>query len=58
MLEKYKQQNRKKHSTTFTHKKATSLEDEQKQLSVVEEFKKIQQEQNQTLLKKLQQKYK
>lgn len=57
MLERYKAINRKKHSTTFTPKKATSLEDEQKQLSVVEQFKKIQQEQHQTLMEKLKQRY-
>lgn len=67
MNEKNKAINRAKYKTTFTPKKAASLptpkastledEDEQKQLSVVEQFKKVQQEQ-QTLMEKLKQKYK
>lgn len=60
MLEKYKAANRKKHKTSLPTPKASTLEGEEEteQLSVVEQFKKIQAQQNQTLLQKLQQKYK
>nr|WP_315469519.1 hypothetical protein [uncultured Undibacterium sp.] len=59
MNEKNKAVNRKKYKTSLPAPKASTLEDEEtEQLSVVEQFKKVKAEQHQTLLQKLQQKYK